>query len=70
VNDTDCLTCNAGDALSRKTGRCSNGCAEGEYKSVTNTCEDCDLSCVTCSGGTSSNCLSCDNHFKIISFGG
>ena len=32
-----------------------------------NTCENCDLSCLTCSGNLSNECLSCDNPNYLIS---
>jgi hypothetical protein len=34
-------------------------CADGYYLSGTITCSACDITCLTCSGSSSSNCLSC-----------
>lgn len=34
-------------------------CLKGFYFSATITCSPCDLSCLTCNGGSSSNCLTC-----------
>jgi len=38
-------------------GQC--GCPDGQYATSSNTCAACSSSCLTCSGSSSGNCLSC-----------
>ena len=65
---TDCLSCGSGAFLSLPpAGHCVASCPNGYWAdSGTNKCQGCyqnsvnpALSCLTCSGGTSNNCLSC-----------
>lgn len=63
ANGASCLTCAGNYVVSG--GSCS--CPIGYYVSSTTTnytlkCQVCDISCLTCSGPTSNNCLSCGSY--------
>lgn len=42
-------------------------CLDGYYFSGSITCSSCDLSCLTCNGPSSNNCVTCPEGFKISS---
>ncbi len=55
---SDCLSCNTGYFLQDKF--CGTTCNGSTYKKTPEKiCDNCDLSCKTCDGPTSSNCLTC-----------
>ena len=59
---TDCVTCDTGASSNRKTvsgGECK--CANKFYDDGTNqACVPCHFSCATCSGGASTDCITCN----------
>ena len=55
---TNCLTCNSADHRSFWAGSCP--CDLRFYDDGNPTCQPCDYTCRTCSGGLGSNCLTCD----------
>ena len=42
-------------------------CIKGYYMSGTISCSACDLSCLTCSGSSASNCLTCPDGYQLVS---
>ena len=56
-----CTSCNGGYVLS-VSKVCTPTCPSGEYPlpSSPNTCNNCHMSCSTCSGPLETNCLTCD----------
>jgi hypothetical protein len=57
---TTCTTCKPGLYLSSTNLTCSSCLASNEVK-VGNNCNRCDFTCLTCSGPSSSDCLTCNN---------
>lgn len=55
----NCKRCNAGLLLVSK--RCQNHCPSGTYKTPTNTCEPCDVSCEECNS-LPTQCIKCKDH--------
>lgn len=58
TNPTNCNSCSTTTYLSGST--CVSICPDGKYpRTGDNTCQSCDLSCLTCTGSTSSSCKTC-----------
>ena len=72
----NCTTCKTGYSYTDSQGRCYqtcpakfnvtsmmclDSCNSNEYALSTGQCAFCDSSCVSCNGGTSSNCTACPN---------
>jgi len=63
---SDCLSCTGSLFLNDATKVCSLTCPDGYYKNVSdNKCTACDKSCLTCTGKTDSECLSCKGSFAL-----
>ncbi|CAG9319085.1 unnamed protein product [Blepharisma stoltei] len=64
----DCLTCASSSIILSVTPSSCN-CNSNEYMSSLNpkTCSSCDTSCGTCSGGSSTDCLTCANSSIVLS---
>ncbi|EAS02591.2 zinc finger lsd1 subclass family protein (macronuclear) [Tetrahymena thermophila SB210] len=61
-DNTDCLSCGGSFYLDTSKGICSNSCPDKYYKNTSNNkCTQCDATCVSCSGPSSSECSSCDS---------
>jgi hypothetical protein len=41
-------------------------CVSSKYLSASNWCEPCHSSCLTCDGGLSTNCLSCNTAVRTL----
>lgn len=55
-----CLTCPAGTSLSGASGSSTCLCPSGYYPNPSaSSCTVCNVACLTCSGGASSDCTSC-----------
>jgi len=67
VNQTTCrqYSFNSNSSASWNSSNCV--CFSGYYLSSYLTCSRCDISCLTCSGPSSNNCLSCDEGFALSS---
>lgn len=77
ASSTQCASCPVGSALTSGSCGCSTGyyrdptdnlckptpnCGDGTFFSAAMKCEACHPLCATCSGSTSSNCLSCSTN--------
>ncbi|EWS75690.1 zinc finger lsd1 subclass family protein (macronuclear) [Tetrahymena thermophila SB210] len=59
---SNCLSCNDGLFFQQTLNQCLNKCNVDQYGDLqTNICKPCHQNCKTCDGGTSSNCLSCND---------
>ncbi|KAL4493949.1 hypothetical protein ABPG72_021966 [Tetrahymena utriculariae] len=59
-SNNNCLSCSGSSYFNSVIKTCEPSCPDGTYPNSTgNICSQCDSSCATCNGGTSSNCLSC-----------
>ncbi|EAR88128.2 zinc finger lsd1 subclass family protein (macronuclear) [Tetrahymena thermophila SB210] len=59
-SSSNCLSCQGSLYFNSVTKTCQSTCPDGTYpNSNGNVCSQCDTTCLTCNGGTSSNCLSC-----------
>ena len=72
--DSSCYTCNGGLATNcsacNTTGTskyfiagnntCMSACPTGYYADTSFNCQNCDSSCYTCNGGSTTNCLTCN----------
>lgn len=57
---TDCVTCASSSPFLQPPGSCVASCTPlGKYAESNKQCTACDPTCGTCSGPTSSNCLTC-----------
>jgi proprotein convertase subtilisin/kexin type 5 len=66
--DSDCLTCPA--ETHTKTGKfCKLNCTANEYNTGpgVNTCVPCNARCNRCTGGTGSDCTSCNAGYNLES---
>ena len=64
INAISCSTCNSGNdhrSLSQATGLCA--CQNRYYDSglFVSVCASCHATCLTCTGGLNTNCLSCNS---------
>lgn len=59
VNDTTCTECT--NKLSLTPSCLSTNCTTGQYLSDSQQCSPCNVACLTCYGGSSSECLSCNS---------
>ncbi|EAR95046.2 TNFR/NGFR cysteine-rich region family protein (macronuclear) [Tetrahymena thermophila SB210] len=60
----NCLKCSGSLFLNQNTNTCVSSCPDSYYQNTSNnTCSKCDITCATCNGGTSSNCLTCNSQF-------
>ncbi|KAL4490436.1 hypothetical protein ABPG72_002646 [Tetrahymena utriculariae] len=60
-DSTDCLSCSGALYLDQPRGICSNQCPDKQYKNIQNNkCEQCNPTCASCNGPSSSECASCD----------
>ncbi|CAG9310633.1 unnamed protein product [Blepharisma stoltei] len=70
----ECVTsCPSGSyQLTDKSGKkwCSSSCGDGYYvqkvSSTVNNCNPCDTTCQTCSGGSTTNCLTCTQQYPYL----
>ena len=53
------LTCTAGQVFDPEANSCGAACPTGAYPDGA-TCEPCDASCASCSGGGTTDCTACD----------
>ena len=59
-NPNNCLSCNSTTFLNPINKKCVISCPGGYYGDIgTNTCNSCDTTCYTCSGGASTQCTAC-----------
>ena len=57
---TNCLSCDTGKYLLASNNSCVSCDVDGYYQDTgTQTCKACDTSCKTCSGSSTTSCLSC-----------
>ncbi|KCV69798.1 TKL protein kinase [Fonticula alba] len=64
---SSCTACETGFALLPSTGRCVDGCPEGQFSDGA-VCRACDPECGTCSG-PATFCTSCDRGFLRVDLG-
>ncbi|KAL4482616.1 hypothetical protein ABPG73_021276 [Tetrahymena malaccensis] len=58
--NTDCLTCSSPNYLQTDKNSCLPTCKSNEYQdSSSNKCAPCNVTCATCSGPASTQCLTC-----------
>jgi len=60
ASNSECLSCSGSLFFNTSTKICDIDCPTNQYRnSSNNICTACDSTCTTCTGGSSSECLSC-----------
>lgn len=61
INATYCTTCETGYLLypNKITDRCVKLCPTGQYRDITNNCQNCNSICTECIGNSISDCTKC-----------
>ncbi|KAL4471652.1 hypothetical protein ABPG74_008545 [Tetrahymena malaccensis] len=68
TNSTTCQQCQSGAYLINSG--CTTNCPPGMFgNQVTQICQNCDLSCLTCNGPYQFDCLSCQDSSKVVKEG-
>ena len=69
LSNTNCTLCHGDELLevsSNNVGSCTTDCSIGRYlDTAMYTCENCNETCRTCSGPSSSECTSCNSGFLV-----
>lgn len=61
--DSNCITCPDGEFLTiNKNSYTCSSCAPGTYPDSSGICYNCDPNCLTCFGGSSNECNTCENN--------
>ncbi|EAR81822.3 REJ domain protein, partial (macronuclear) [Tetrahymena thermophila SB210] len=60
LSSNNCLSCNPGLYYQQATKQCVQSCNQNQYPNqISQLCQSCDISCASCDGKDSNNCLSC-----------
>ena len=59
ARSTGCTSCYSPNYL-RKDGSCASACLARQYADSSRRCQDCDATCLTCSGSLPTQCSSCE----------